>query len=120
MAWTQPDYGSAPTGEVITSLPVSGVEPLTKQVNVLRIEGVYQLPSPHGQAIQLWALNRSDGPQTILPGSRDRIEDGDADVGVTLAPGEDAVFWLLDSGMTAPPRVWWCSVMRAVKRKRGA
>lgn len=106
MAWTQPDYGAAPTGETIRHVPANGIEPLTKRFTRFLIPCVCQLPSPHGQPIELWLLNRADGVVSVLPASGDRFEGMDINEPVVIGPGENFQFLLFDTAMTAPPREW--------------
>jgi hypothetical protein len=106
MAWTQPDYGPAPAGEVVSFIPENGFDPITKRVTIAKAAGTYLLPSPHGQPIELRVLNRSKTMIVVAAPLQDNIEGAQQ---VELMDGEDAVFWLFDTSISTPPRCWWCA-----------
>lgn len=114
MAWTNQDFGEAPTGSVITAPPANGVELLVRRLTVFLVPCTCQLPSPIGHPIELWVLNRSNGLVSVKPGPRDKIEGGAVDDPLDLAPDEESCFWLIDNTNAASPRTWWSSVQRVL------
>lgn len=114
MAWTNQDYGEPPTGSIVTAPPANGVELLVRRVTVVRVPCAVQLPAPIGHPIELWVLNRSGGLVSVHPAPRDRIEGGEQDEPLDLAPDEESCFWLIDSTNAPPPRTWWSSVQRVL------
>lgn len=112
MAWRGLNFGSPPTGVTVRQIGAEGREPICEQVTRCLVPGLYQLPSPHGQAITAYVLNRSNGLVSVLPGSRDRLEGAEPDEPLLLMPGYDALLWLVEGNASAPPREWYVSVWR--------